>query len=497
MGILLTLFFVSIAYLTPLSVFGPSLGAFHPLVLIAGLVLLCSLVNLSGSGVSELPQTWANIAFTFSVFISLLLQGYLAGVFNGVVDIYLPHMLVFFFIFLNFKTKRHLYLLIGTLFVVMAIIIERGAAAVLAGNDQSAYVLMMRDSTGGFFTRIRGLGFINDPNDLSQVVVALIPMMFIFWKKGSSFRNFLFVYLPVGWLLTGMYMAHSRGALLAVMACAAVAFRRKIGLVPSAVGGLAVFVVLSALGWTGGRDVSAGSDRLAAWAKGIELFVTHPLFGIGLRRFTEYYEITAHNSVVVTVAEGGFVGLYFWVLFYMTTVYDAYRGAKDPEKEKKTEKDLGIPMYGRRLEPALANAGPPTVQRVAVGGWRGRQTAPVAVEPAPAAEKKPQAAMPMYMREDTPVVEEPAEIHRLCELMLISFTGFMTCGWFLSRAFEMTLYLNAGIVAVIYRIGQRQGVLPPRLKLGVAMKYAFGVTVGLIILVWLMLHLNRLTPHGG
>lgn len=500
MGIIVTLLFVAIAYLTPLTVFGEVGVAYHPLVLIGWIALILTAFKLPGSEAASLPQSWACLGLTISMTISLVLVGWMGGVVFGIVDEYLPHMLVFFFVLVNFRTKRHLYLLIGTIFPVMAFIIVHGAVATMTNDESSLYVLMARDGVGGFFTRIHGLGFINDPNDFSQVLVALIPMMFIFWKKGSTVRNIFLVYLPVSWLLFGMFMTHSRGALLAIVACAAVTLRRKIGILPSVIGGGIIFTAFSALGWTGGRDVSAGSDRLAAWAKGIELFVHHPLFGIGLRRFTEYYDITAHNSVVVTAAEAGFIGLFFWVLFYGTTLYDAYRGAKDPEKEKIKTTDDDLPIYARQRV-ALAASGPELpVQRVAVGGWSGRGGREQNSSAVAAAEKQPDAdSLPFHLRAKefagATVDMDATEVHRLCEIMLLSFTGFFTCGWFLSRAYEMTLYLNAAIVAVIYRMGRHAGVLPPPVPMGQAVKYSLITSVCLLVIVWVMLHLSLLTKH--
>lgn len=494
MGIFVTLFFIAAAYLTPMTVFGQGVAALHPLVALAVLALICSFANLGDSKLWEIPQTYANIAFVFAVTMSLLLTGYMGGVVYGLVDEYLPHMMVFFYAYLNFKKRKHLDWLVVTLFLVSAFIIWHGVDAVRNGNDASPYVVMMRDDQGDFFSRIRGLGFINDPNDLSQFLVALVPMMFFLWRKGKKFRNLFLVYLPVCVLLFGMYMSHSRGALLAVMVCAMVALRKKIGVLPAVIGGGGLFVVLNAIGWSGGRDVGAGSDRLSAWAKGIELLTHYPIFGVGIHRFAEFNEITAHNSVVVTAAETGFVGLLFWVLFYLTTLYDIYQGAKIPEAEKPAESEEDLPIYMRHRV-ALAPAGPQLpMQRVAVGGRPARREVMPAGKTLSVAEKEaPRSSVPFHLREQETETVEPEEIRRLCEVMLISFAGFLTCGWFLSRPYTMTLYLNAGVAAVICRMGRDAGVLPPTIPLSKALKYSLYTSIGLIVFVWVMLHVSQLT----
>ena len=116
----------------------------------------------------------------------------------------------------------------------------------------------------------------------------LIPCVFFFWKKKSFVTNLLMVYVPVAGLIYGMFLTHSRGAMMALLVVVIAAGRKKLGVVPSIVGALLLFVGLSAVGWSGGRDVSAsqGEDRMGAWSRGLELIRQFPLFGVGYKRFT-------------------------------------------------------------------------------------------------------------------------------------------------------------------------------------------------------------------
>ena len=56
-------------------------------------------------------------------------------------------------------------------------------------NMEHPYLLPMRSDAGETFYRLRGLGLINDPNDFGQVVVCVIPLVFIFWRAKKTFRN--------------------------------------------------------------------------------------------------------------------------------------------------------------------------------------------------------------------------------------------------------------------------------------------------------------------
>ena len=80
-----------------------------------------------------------------------------------------------------------------------------------------------------------------------------------------------------------------------------------------------------ALDFTGGRGISAsnGADRLEAWANGLEMFKSAPLFGIGFNGFTDLYEITAHNSFVLCLAELGLLGSTLWLAMLVTTTGEA------------------------------------------------------------------------------------------------------------------------------------------------------------------------------
>ncbi len=49
------------------------------------------------------------------------------------------------------------------------------------------------------------------------------------------------------------------------------------------------------------------------------MFKSAPLFGIGFNGFTDLYEITAHNSFVLCLAELGLLGSTLWLALLVTT----------------------------------------------------------------------------------------------------------------------------------------------------------------------------------
>jgi O-antigen ligase len=67
------------------------------------------------------------------------------------------------------------------------------------------------------------------------------------------------------------------------------------------------------------QELDAGEEsahgRVEAWYEGMHMFFDHPLFGVGRGNFTEYNDLTAHNSFVLVLAEAGFVGFMLWLAF--------------------------------------------------------------------------------------------------------------------------------------------------------------------------------------
>jgi hypothetical protein len=50
-------------------------------------------------------------------------------------------------------------------------------------------------------------------------------------------------------------------------------------------------------------------------------------------------------------------------------------------------------------------------------------------------------------------------------LLVLSLTGFLVAGWFLSRAYVMTFFLLGGMVEVVYEMALRRGMITSRLSL--------------------------------
>ena len=72
-------------------------------------------------------------------------------------------------------------------------------------------------------------------------------------------------------------------------------------------------------------------------------------------------------------------------------------------------------------------------------------------------------------------------------LLLLSLTGFLVAGWFLSRAYVLTLFLLGGMVEVVYEMALSRGMIAPRLSLARTARYSVGLALALVLLMYVML----------
>jgi O-antigen ligase len=459
MGFVLSIFYFIVSYLTPAAIFGP-LAQYRIELILAVLILLVSLPKVIGSVILKTPQSLALIGLAIAAFFSVLVGQHWAGGGVGAFLGFIPSIYFYFLACLHCTTRKRLQVLVLMLLFVCLFVTAHGVFDLLHNahegdpsfsgetgnldvglwNSEHPYVYAMASDSGELFYRLRGLGMINDPNDFGQLIVCVVPLMFLFWRPNKMAWNIPFVILPVCVLVTSVFLTHSRGALLALTAEASVAARRRIGVMPAALLACILFAAAMALHFTGGRDISAsaGEDRTGLWGEGLAVFRAHPLFGIGYGELGNYTEshLTAHNSVVLCAAELGLFGLYFWSLFLFPTVRDALviGSAKSVNQ-------------GEPLEP-----------------------------------EEPPFPHPVLEIEQL----EKAEINRAGNLLLISLVGFFVTAWFLSRAFAITLFLLGGMTEAVYQMVQQRGMIAPRLPFVRVLTYSAGLAGGLLIVVYTM-----------
>src|ERR1700682_2192945 len=347
MGFVLTILYIVVTIISP-DQFGKEWASYHALAYLAGITVLASLPSMwTYSYWKSSVQTFLLLGLVVAITLSQLARGWLGGVLESW-RIFLPSAAVFFFIVVNVTTIRKLKILTLAAVASCLVVAVEALCGYYAGYQGEMFILSTNvyspnDEVVGQLIRIRGAGFLSDPNDLAQILLMALPLDFIAWRRGRVVTNFFVVLVPAGLLLWTTYLTHSRGGLIALAAVALMAASRKLGTIAALGLGTPFVFGMLALDFTGGGGISAadGTDRLEAWANGLEMFKSAPLFGIGFNGFTDYHEITAHNSFVLCLAELGLLGSTLWVAMLVTTTTNLNR-IIGGQKKRRSKRFLGL-----------------------------------------------------------------------------------------------------------------------------------------------------------
>ena len=474
MGFVLTIIYIILTIISP-EQFGQAWADYHALLYLAILTGLASLPKVVDR-FHKLPiQTVLMVGFIIVIGVSQITNGWLGGAIESWLR-FLPSVAVFFFIVANATTVRRLRIMALTVSATCLLLTLEALYGYYSGFRSDIFVLHQNLYQGetiiGEFVRLRGAGFLNDPNDFAQILLLAITLLFIGWQRKDFLANGLFVLLPSAVLLWAIFLTHSRGALLGLVVLALVAGRRRLGTSASLVMTILLVIGMLALNFTGGRAISAseGSDRLEAWSTGLQLFKSAPLFGIGYGSFTDFNEITAHNSFVLCLAELGLIGSLIWVALLVTSTMGLNRiinrgeanednlDAPEAERSAATSKNNGTDDESFLFAPQT-NQGAESQSEL--------ETISEATFP-----EDPEWSVTWEVKEQTES-EESRQSLNLAPLssmdggyntdstgdsnlnqrvpkhwpvaIRLGLVSFITTGWFLSRSYATTLYLILGL----------------------------------------------------
>jgi hypothetical protein len=250
-----------------------------------------------------------------------------------------------------------------------------------------------------------------------------------------------------------------------------VAARKRLGTTASLLLASVLAIGLLALDFTGGRGISAseGADRLEAWATGLELFKHAPIFGIGFGRFTDFNEITAHNSLILPLAELGLVGATIWVALLVTTTLGLNsliaqreelpmaRGENKAERNSDSDSDVDQESFQDQTvdssddelpaEHDLANMAREEEQ--SSSGSAEYESHDAAAEELPLSgerlAREETAAVGDAEPMDIGSVSEPIVPGKWLEIMRLALVSLITTSWFLSRTYDTPTYLVLGL----------------------------------------------------
>jgi O-antigen ligase len=347
MGFLLTLVYVAGTYLRPAEAF-PALAPYRVMLLL-GLAAAAGGVwaSLRGRGPTfRGPQIYLVPLFAAWAVFTVMAQGWLGGALPAAEELS-GTILIFLAVTLAVTSLTRVRILAGTMVVLTVVVVGQGVAALFWGYHRDLFVMeeevvadpsreeepapAATDAEGGepadadsprqLLPRIRSRGVLNDPNDLGQATVAVLPLLFAFWRRDRLARSLAAVGLPSLFLLYGVYLTRSRGAFFSLLAVAVVAGWRRLGRVAGMAVALAGVAALALVGFAGravALDESA-MGRTEAWADGLLMLRSSPIWGVGYGNFTEHHSLVAHNSFVHCFAEVGLVGYFLWLAILAVT----------------------------------------------------------------------------------------------------------------------------------------------------------------------------------
>ncbi|WP_136807958.1 O-antigen ligase family protein [Desulfosediminicola flagellatus] len=290
------------------------------------ILLLCGVLGLLSvilSSINTNHKKWcANDSLIVGFFLAILLshvtQFYLAGVIASF-NKFLPAFFGYFLLSYSVETKKQVIMVCYVIVFCCCFVAVEGWFEYSRGVSYFGVEPLFQAYTSNgerlIHTRIKWLGPFSDPNDLALLFVLPFPFLIARFKQ-----NKIISLIALALLVLGIYLTNSRGGVLSLFVAITVYFvllyRNTKGMILSVI----VIGLLFILGPSRLGEISAGessaSGRLDAWYAGYQMFKESPLFGVGMGMFTDFHELTAHNSFVLIMAELGVFGLFFFVGFF-------------------------------------------------------------------------------------------------------------------------------------------------------------------------------------
>ena len=418
---------------------------------VMSITLLLAFVGwlLRGARTSGAPQFLLLPVFVLIAMASEVISGWSGGM-QYVIEQMGPSLIVFFVLASALDNPRRTaiaFAVIGLCAMVLA----------LHSVQQAEQGVGWTGMTLGEDGRIRYVGIFNDPNDLGLLFVMALPMVVCLASRAGFFGRW-FWRIGAVLLLFGVYLTKSRGTQLAVLLMGAVWLWQKRGLLTAGSLGFVGLVGLMLMPSTRMNDLDPDEEsafgRVDAWYEGLDMFKTHPLFGVGFGNFTDYNRLTAHNSFVLVLAETGFLGFVTWLAFVGYGFWMMWRllrlqaGLAQAAQVAVAHVVAARPQARLALVRALPAGADAEQRRTTV--VRG-PAAVVATGAGTAADRADTAAQ---QRQDR--AEQALSLTLFCALC-----GFFTAAFFLSRSYNIMLYTLAAIVVGHYAsLRKRHDTLP-------------------------------------
>jgi O-antigen ligase len=305
----------------------------------------------------------------------------------------LPSIGLFFLIACTADSAPRTRLLLKIIVLAATVMAWHGILQVESGTGWSGAELLAG--------RITYVGIFNDPNDLGMLFIASLPVLIFLYNDARFILWRLILVASFVSIIYAIYLTNSRGTVIGLAATAGVYFWSRFGLLRTAVLGAVLGPLAFILAPSRFRDMAEAGTlddsalfRFEAWYEGFNMARLEPFFGVGVDRFSEHFFMTAHNSFVVALAELGFIGAFVWTAFLGLSLYMMYR----------------------------------------------------------------------FQRAEVPddILENPGEIaaylnqQKIARALMFSLVAFCSAGLFLSRSYDLTLFIWCGLAVAHYQNCRRR-----------------------------------------
>jgi putative inorganic carbon (hco3(-)) transporter len=343
------LIYIAFTFLRPFDLFFPGLIPYRPMLILWLIAFLLGVGRLMMTQkVAGRPAHFALLAMLLvAVALSSLARDGAETMVASVIE-FLPAISLMLLAMINLTSLKRLKIACLTIVACLLVLGSAGIAAYHTGFMVEEFVVRQNvdnperdltaplalddtappaaDMSGTSMWRVRSVGFLNDPNDFSQVLVMTVPLLWLLYAGRGWIMRSVLVFAPAAVLLYTIVLTQSRGALVGLAALGGLYLQRTVGTVVTAwIAGIGVLGLVG-LTFGGGRAFSTGEEsaaqRIDAWWEGINLLKAYPVLGAGFGNFYNHHYLTAHNSFVLCFSELGLFGFFAW----MGLLVLAYRG---------------------------------------------------------------------------------------------------------------------------------------------------------------------------
>lgn len=293
-----------------------------PLVNITALLTVILFFLSKNRKIVVAQQNYVMIWFLLALVISHLSHLYFSGALIAFQDFF--KTIIMYFLIVNIVTTHKRFKIIIDIIILLTLILAiQGIMQYHTGVGLAGQFMLTTET----IPRITWIGLFSDPNDLALGFVIVIPFLFKAFVSPQGIFRKLYSAAVLCVLVYALFLTNSRGGMLALGAVlfsyVFIYMKRKGKMVSGIVISLILIGAVLAFGPSRMGDISPEDEsahgRIDAWYSGIQMLKSSPIFGVGYNMFTEHHFRTAHNSIILCVAETGLFGYLIWVaLFYFS-----------------------------------------------------------------------------------------------------------------------------------------------------------------------------------